>query len=97
MVLMGMNRGWTSVAIARKAQSHPRTIENLRTRYIQEPGKIFECPVLTKSAVGVRNRTIWLCAFCDVRTPAVNEREARTHVCLHVLPPDVVKINWGGM
>ena len=58
LVLVGMNHGWTSTTIAYKAKSHPRTIENLRTRYIQEPGKIFECPVLTRSAMGVRGRII---------------------------------------
>ena len=97
LVLVGMNHGWTNTAIAHKAKSHPRTIENLRRRYIQEPGRIFECPVLKRGAVGVRNRVIWICAFCDLRIPAANERDARRHVCYHVLPPDVVKLNGVGM
>ena len=90
VMVWGMYRGWSGAAIARAACAAENTVINFRSKLGLQPSKLFDYPVLHQGLRG--SKPLYRCGLCgDLMTKSL--KDAREHVVLHFMSPEVMKAN----
>ena len=84
LVLWGLSRGWAAGKIARAVGCSPGTVKNYKNRIAQEPGQVFQLPVLVQTGVRLHQ-----CQLCGETRPS--RIKGMRHVLAHVFPYEVAR------
>ena len=84
LILHGTSRGWTVRKIAMTLPSSETTVKNFRAKIFEEPGVVFELPVL--KLTGPKSHQ---CGLCGESRPT--RMKGMRHVLAHVLPHEVAR------
>lgn len=84
VILWGLSRGWAAGKIARALPASPGTVKNFKNRIFQDPGLVFQLPVLAQA--GPKSHQ---CQLCGESRPS--RMKAMRHVLAHFLPDEMAR------
>lgn len=84
VILWGLSRGWATGKIARALPASPGTVKNYRARIFDNPGLVFDLPVLTQTGPRVHQ-----CQLCGEDRPS--RIKGMRHVLAHIFPYEVAR------
>ena len=84
LILWGTSRGWSVKKIAQALPSSPTTVKNYRARIFDDPGLVFQLPVLVQ--IGPK---VFQCQLCGESRPS--RLKAMRHFLAHILPHEVAR------
>ena len=89
VILWGIYRGWSAVAIAHKINKSADTVRRVIASFNTVPALLFRLPVLHLSYKG--QKRMFTCAFCGREMMNVREKAAREHVASHLFTERMIK------
>ena len=84
VILYGLSRGWSAAKIAEALPASVGTIKNFKARIFDDPGSVFDLPVLAQS--GPRSHDCQICG--EAKASRV---KGMRHVLAHILPYEVAR------
>ena len=84
VIIWGLSRGWAAAKIARTLPASTATVKNFKARLFDDPGSVFQLPVLVQSGPRFHD-----CQICG-ESRASRVRGMR-HVLAHILPLEVAR------
>ncbi len=84
LILWGLSRNWSAGKIARVLPASPGTVNNFKTRIFDDPGLVFQLPVLVQTGPRVHQ-----CQICGETRPS--RIKGMRHVLSHIFPREVAR------
>jgi len=84
LILWGLSRNWSAGKIARTLPASPGTVNNFKIRIFDNPGLVFQLPVLVQTGPRVHQ-----CQICGETRPS--RIKGMRHVLSHIFPREMAR------